>query len=55
MSRYEDYIIRCCRTGRSTPEQIREQAVSREVKAYYEAEAKEQIPVHHEFVCCSEN
>lgn len=40
MSRYEDYITRCCRTVKNTPEQIREQAVSREVKVYYDAEAK---------------
>ncbi len=54
MSRYEEYITRCCRIGRCTPDQAREQAVSREVQAYYEAESKEQPPVHHQFICCSE-
>lgn len=54
MSRYEEYIARCCRTGRCRPEQARETAISRAVKAYYEAEDKDQAPVHHEFMCCSE-
>lgn len=55
MSRYEEYIARCCRTGRYTPEEVRESALSREVKKYYETEDKEAQPLHHEFVCCSES
>lgn len=55
MSRYEDYIARCCRSGRQTMEQAKEQAISREVEAYYDDEDRQQTLVHHEFVCCSES
>ncbi len=55
MSRYEEYVTRCCRTGRCTPDQAREQAVSKEVQAYYESENQQQNAIHHEFTCLSEN
>lgn len=38
MSRYEYYINRLCRTGRYTPEQAKELALSREVEKYYKSE-----------------
>lgn len=54
MNRYEEYIARCCRTGKYTPEEARTLALSRAVKAYYKDEDKDQAPVHHEFMCSSE-
>lgn len=38
MSRYEKCIQRLCRTGRYTPEQARELALSREIEKYYQSE-----------------
>ena len=55
MGRYEEYIIRCCRTGRYTPDEAREQAISREVEKYYEGEDKTAPRIRHEFACLSES
>lgn len=55
MTRYEEYINRLCRTGRYTPEQAKEFAISKAVKEYYESEGDTDATVQHEFVCTSED
>ena len=55
MERYKEYLARCTRTSRHTPEQVQEQAICREVEKYYESENKGEPLLRHKFVCCSEN
>lgn len=55
MDRYGEYLARCTRTGRYTPEQVREQAICREVEKYYKSGDKEDPLLRHRFVCCSES
>lgn len=38
MGKYEDYITRMCMTGRHTPEEAMEFAISREASKYYKNE-----------------
>lgn len=54
MTRYEEYINRLCRTGRYTPEQAKEFAISKAVKEQYESDGDADTTVQHEFVCTSE-
>lgn len=54
MSRYDEYIQRMCRNGKYTPDQARQQALSREVKKYYETENETAPKLRHEFNCLSE-
>lgn len=54
MSKYEEYIRSMCRNGQYTPEEVRESALGRAVKKYYEAESKTDPILRHEFNCLSE-
>lgn len=54
MSRFEEYIQRLCRNGKITLEEAKQQAISREVKEYYETESMTAPALKHEFNCLSE-
>lgn len=54
MSSYEKYIQRLCCSGKYTPEQARELAISRAVEEFYRRNGESDALIHYEFRCCCE-